>query len=358
MFWKPKKQKELTKDEAIALAKQELAPHWHKVSPLLAGVRTEAGVSAVPLEPLFGDNSWLLIFVDPTDFNGEAAVHFAKEFHRRYSPYCLRGLLILKAPYAYLRERDAIEQHIERRGILFPVALDHDGLLSAAFRATEGTRCLILSAKGIPFEASGPAWARDAELGLQVFLRSTDPGLPLLPVLERPDSLPSDLVRLDFGKDRGVKFPAPGFTTPLGAFSAGEFPVGGSANMNEGVPLALAGRWVQDGDRIATTDPKAQISMHAPGPGMGFVAEPLKKSVDGGRVVVEVNGIATPDIFADENLSYDDEGHSLVRADGPRLYRVLKKLSERERNITLRFPYADQVPVALYGVRFWTTPKS
>src|SRR6185369_12056396 len=123
-----------------------------------------------------------------------------------------------------------------------------------------------------------------------------DPGLPLLPIYEQPVASPRDSVRLDFGRDRGMKFPPPGFTVPVGQFMAGAFHEGSSATMSDGVPFALSGQWIQDGDRIATSDPKAHLSLHSPTPGMALVLQPLKVAPDGGRVIVEVNGIAAPDI--------------------------------------------------------------
>ncbi len=349
MVWKPK-EKELTQEEAIALAKKELSPFWFGSGPLLAGIKTGARTTVYPLDPAFTENPWLIAFVDTTSFAGETTVTFLREFYRRYNSNGLRFLLVIHPRYEFQRDRGLTENYIRRAQLQFPVVIDSDGLLAQAFGAKELPKICLLDKQRPIFEKSGANWIKDAEAEIHSFLRATDPGLPLLPVYH-PSKISMDAGSFDFGASTKLRFPAPGFGAPVNGLSSGKF---GFSNTNTPEPgkILISGSWMQDKDRIATTDPSAQIQFLSPGASISIIAQLLSKTAELAKIVVEVNDIPAFDVFASEDLYFDDEGQSAVKIEGPRIYRLLTGLSEKERRITLKFPTVKHGPIAVFAIRF------
>jgi hypothetical protein len=83
MVWKPK-EKELTLEEALSLAKKELAPFWIGSPPLLAAFKTKHHTALYPIHPTFNESSWAIFFINPTCFSGKTTTLFAREMYRRY----------------------------------------------------------------------------------------------------------------------------------------------------------------------------------------------------------------------------------------------------------------------------------
>src|SRR4051812_43129684 len=98
-MWKSK-EKEISVEEATALAKQELAPFWFGSSPLLVGVFIDEKYIAVPLEESFNKKPWLLFFIDMTDFSSETLLLYSQEWHRRYHQNNLGVLMIAQPLYS------------------------------------------------------------------------------------------------------------------------------------------------------------------------------------------------------------------------------------------------------------------
>ena len=351
MIWKPK-EKELTPEEAVERAKKELSPYWFGSPPLLAAVRMGPDkVSAFPLEASFGKQSWLMFFIDPTDFSGDVMIQCAREFHRRYHTHQLGFLIIYRPQYSYMRGRDSLEQIKIRHQLPFPIVVDADETLLAAFGATTLPKILLFTEGKTLLQAEGPSWMADFEIEIQKFLRSRDPGLPLLPEMEAQPTFFKDVSRLDFGRDRGAAFPKPGFSTQVKGFWVGNFPDIGKTKPEVG-QVILSGNWIQDGDRIATQDSKARLDFVSPGSGVSIVAQALPPAEDLGKIVVEVEGIPAYDAFCGGDLGFDDEGSSTLRPEKPQLYHLLESLPSKNRWVTLRFPHAGQGAVAIYGLRF------
>jgi hypothetical protein len=350
MAWK-KKEKQLTPEEAVAQAKRDLAPFWHGCDPMIAAVRGPNGVTAHPLDTEFSSRPWLLFFLDPTDFSGEAALVFAREWHKRYREHDLHMLIVFRPGYGWFRSPGALTQLTRRHQIPCPVVLDAEELLTAAFDVGSLPKVLLLDHGKRVFESAGHDWISDTELQLQRFLRIADPGLPLALPFQSPKPLVRDVGRTELGRGRGVAFPKPGFTVAESGFGAGVFPGDRPRKLEPGA-VAIGGTWLQDGDRVATSDPKAWIAFRAPSVRVALVAQSLSKNSEATRIVVEVNGIPAFDTFAAENLIMDEDGQSLVKVDALHLYHVLDKLPSDSREITLRFPIADRVAAALYGIRF------
>src|SRR5690349_8284099 len=101
MVWKPK-EKELSRDEAIELARKELAPHWVGGPPLLAAVRAGNQATVVPLDPGFHKQAWLIYFIDLTDYHRTRVLEHIQKFQHRYGDFTLRTLMIAKGTFPHV----------------------------------------------------------------------------------------------------------------------------------------------------------------------------------------------------------------------------------------------------------------
>jgi hypothetical protein len=352
MSWK-KKERELSQEEAIELARKELEPYWLGSKPLLAAVKPGQGaeVQAFPLDPIFVKNRWLIALLDPTTFSGETTLFYLREFFRRYADHDLSFLLLCRSVYSYLREKKPIENMMRSYRFTFPAAIDHDGAMSRALGAKGFPRILLSTGGQFVVEREGLDWMSDFESEIQKFLRSTDPGLPLLPIFQPSEVLQKDTHRLEFGKGRGAPIPEPGFKMTSKKIMAGVFKGTRPQKMPEG-GLFMSGQWIQDEDYILTADPTAQLGFRSPGAYLSVVAQALSKNQDAGKVAFEINHSLVSEQMVGPDMGFDVDGLSVVEVKAPRLYHALVRLPVESREVTLRFPTANRTPVALYGIRF------
>jgi len=353
MTWKPK-EKELSQDEAIELAKKELAPFWFSSTPQFAGVKTEEGFQVFPLDPEFLKKAWLLFFVDPTDFCGEASFVYAKEWHKRYNAHQLGIVLIMTPAYQYLQTPAAVAAIVEKNQLTFPVVLDSEQAIAGAFKAQSLPKILLLSHGRTFFEYSGKNWLGQTEIEVQNFLRSTDPGLPLLPVFQPLKAPVGDLKRIEFGflskQGEGIINPAPGFEKSDTGVRRGDFH--GLRPKSLGADeIFVSGSWMQDSEKIATSDPNAMIIFRTSASRVSGVAQSLAKPSEIPMISIEIQGAPAYDAIAGEHMLMDDSGKSVAEVSTTRLYHFLANLPNQDREITLRFPNADVASVALYGLR-------
>ena len=311
MAWKPK-EKKLSAEEAIDLAKKELAPYWFGSAPLLAGIHSAGKVSAHPLDPKFVDKTWVILFIDATTFAGEAALGFFQEWFHRYGSHDLNFLLFLRFPYQNVYTRTAIEEVlIQAQGLTFPVAIDVDGSLGAAFGAIQTPKVVCLKGGRLLFEYSGPTCAHDGEVTLQKLLRTVDPGLPLLPVMFSDPQIIQDR-RIDVGS---IEF---GTNSKTIIESATEVP--------DAVPagrLVYTGEWKREAELMLTSDPKATISFRSPAQRISVIARSKQKTIETGIIQVQINGLSAYEAFRGRQLSSDDEGNTVLKISSGWLYEAL-----------------------------------
>jgi hypothetical protein len=339
MAWKPK-EKELTLEEAVELARKELASDWHGSPPLLAAVPGPAGpggagtVNAHPLEPAFAGRSWLMFFLDPLDFDGQIALDLARDFQKRYAGGDegagpgLALLCFLQLRYRFQREPGWLEQLARAEHLSFPLVHDRGGLLARAFSVPAFPRLLLLDRGKTLFETQVLEHRDRTENEIQRFLRSRDPGLPLpRPVKQSPARPRSAAVAaLELG---AAASPAPGYF--------------------------MRGRWQKDEDSLNTADPSAELSFSATGPAIGLIARTESRIREPARIVVEIDGTPLLERERGADVVFDDEGASSCGAIEPRLYALTRGLANARRKVTLRFPEADRVPVRVYSARFGET---
>lgn len=329
--------KELTREEALEKAKQEVSHQWLNSSPLIGAFPAGGKLQLFPLDPIFQKQGWLIFFKDPTHPSAPHEWKILHEFHKRYSDYGFNIILVLDPHYSLVREKEFTEALVRKNGLTFPIVIDTNRALAQCFglavtgSAERPTHSVVHFPNEKTVSHKGVGWSEPLEKVIQTYLRNKDPGLPLPPIFE-PATLPGvEIDRTDFF--RGAAEPVPE------------------------LHFEYAGIWYQEGDRLVTADTHATLSFQCPSSHFTLVARALARSSNVARVQVEVNGAPVPVGFADRDLQADDDGGLRIRLEEPRPYSVLQNLPSNLRKITLRFPNADRAAVGIYGVSYWRTEK-
>jgi hypothetical protein len=361
MIWKPK-EKELTPEEAVVIAKKELAPFWFGSPPLLAGIEHDGLPLIIPLSKDFFKKSWMIFLIDPTDFEGESALVYAKEWFRRYHLNNLGFILVLVPSYEYLRRPQSIQKLMEKQQMSFPLVLDSQGALAQALNATKFPKIVLLSKGQILQSHDGEEAFSEIENRLQKFLRSLDRGLPLLPLFFPKTEAVKDVARYEFGYQPKMGapmmvFPEPGFVTGDDNIRRAKFVVpkteGDDQDSEISEKFIISGEWLQYPEGIVTADATAYIQLMSPAAKVSLIAAPAgKPGLEPPRIGVDVGGLAVYDAISGEDVKMEDSGETQVRIVKPNLYHILVGLPKKQRKVILRFPNAKRSPVAIYGLRF------
>jgi hypothetical protein len=355
MGWKPQ-EKELSQQEAVELAQRELAPYWFGIEPQLISIKQGAQSSLFPLDKQFIKQSWLLFFVDWTDFSRDAAFVYAREWYRRFHTHHFSILMIYLPHYQFIiQDLSDLRKLREEKMEAFPWVIDFEKGISGALGIQELPSVVLLDHGKRFFVNSGRNWLKNRELEIQSFLRGTDPGLPLSPIFLPPTAIVEDVLRVELGarpqagspaKWVGGQFAARSSTESVGQFHGVRPKVMASGD------VFLSGNWVQDAEKITNSDGGGMIGFRSPSPYVSIVAQAGPPGKRSAKVVVEINGSHAHKTIAGENVTFDDLGESSVSVSKPNLYHCLVRLPEGEREITLRFPDSSNQPVSIYGIRF------
>lgn len=358
MAWKPK-EKDLTAEEAVALARKELEPLWFRSDPLICGVVGENGPQAVPIDSRFMKQSWVLIFSDPTLFSSESVYRYIREWSKRYAAHGLGFLIVFRQTYGFFRERPVVNAIIDREEINLPLVVDADGALAHAFGVTAYPQALLVKAGGqVLYRSTSKDWNEGLEARIQTFLWETDPGLPLSPAAELSRGLSSDWYTVEFGAGAAqavaARVPLPGFPAEDSeGLRTAKFS-GLRTDKMEPTQVFLSGEWTQESDRMITRDPTATIGVTAPSGRLSLIAASLGKfdELRSSKVFVTIQDKPAYEAVAGSAVTLDESGQSLVRVREARVYPVLKGLPARDREITFKMSNADREPIAIYGIRY------
>jgi hypothetical protein len=331
-----RREKPLTPAEAVALAKQQLAPYWFgHHEPLMAAVREGGGVRAYPLDSWMTERAWLIFFVDPFSLSARDALLFAQSWAHRYEPQKLNVMVILKLPFEFSQESEWGHKFSQQFTGAVVTVMDRDSLLHQAFQVTALPHLILLHQNKRLFDRAGSNWYQGAEPEVQKFLRLSDPGLPLFEPLTEPENPVQNQFEMNID----------------------------GAHLDQSM-FQLEGKWSTEKARIVTQDPHAAISFQCEGKKLAIIAQALAERGES-EMVVELSRDYPKDggiLGEDLNLDVQVLGNPLAepiqkrRAQAmigaPRLYSLFRALPESHREVTLRFPRADKVPVAFYGLRF------
>jgi len=317
---------------------------------LLAGILEDGIFLTLPLSEELVKKNWLLVFADPTDYSGGLAIQYATEWHKRFQVHQLEVLWVVLSTYGYLRTRPVMQSALDELRVRFPVVMDGEREIARSF-GVETTPQMILLKKGKRhLEFGSESAILSAEWELQKFLRTTDPGLPLF-----PSFVPSTLA---FTSDRRVEFGSHSFLSrwnPLEVSHLVPSDEGyrvGKFEVLQGSEFVISGNWLQDQEKIATSDAHAMMSFQCESPFFSLVAQSHSRSTEVSKIVIEVGGLPVYEAIAGDHLMMDESGQSCLKITKPRLYHVLVNLPGPRQEVVLRFVNADVAPLSLFGLRF------
>jgi hypothetical protein len=322
MSWK-KKEKPLTPEQAIAMAKKDLAPYWFNSEPLLAAIQVPGGASVLPLNSNFVDTPWAYFFVDPTEFAGERALQIIREWYRRYAGHKVGFMIVFRAALPFMKSAPDL---LKKFQIGFPAVYDYDGLYSQAFGIDSWPAVVVQNRGEEITRGMGASWTGEKEEKIQHFLRLADPGLSL--------PLPFDLGHAVKGHSR----------IDLGTVK------GKSVNILGSV-IELSGKWVENEDSISTSDPEATAEIHSPSPVIAVIAQAGTEYQVTKMLIESLDGTLTSENNC-EGSTVDEFGRILVRVQNFGLYYLFRELPASRKNFKMTFPEAHNVPVRIYGLRF------
>ncbi len=329
-----RREKPLTPEEAIALAKKQLAPYWFGCpEPLLAAVRDEGGVRAYPLDFRMTDRAWLIFFVDPFMLSARDALLYAKSWARRYEPQKLNVMVILKLAFPFAQESTWGRKIAHQIDGPVVTVMDRDDLLFQAFQVKDLPRVVLFHQNKQVIDRSGTNWLKGAELEIQKVLRQSDPGLSLFEPITEPAEPACDKTAFNL------------------------------TGSKSDVVVSFQGKWARDNDRMIAQDAQASLSFKCGGKRLAIIAQTLAERGES-EMIVEVQKEYPRDAAVlDEDLKIDFQVLSNPLADpsqkrratahigAPRLYHLFRALPATHREVTLRFPGAEKSPVAIYGLR-------
>ena len=356
--WKVK-EKEVSVEEAIEIAKSELQPHWYGCSPQIIGVRLPDRVTLLPLNSEFPKFAWIILCFDLTDFSGQSACLFAKEWSRRYQSQQINCLLIFNPSYSFMRDSPLVEEMLEKLQIVIPCTVDVQETLFAALNVKNKAKVILQDNQMRHFDSEGEGSLTNLEKEIHQFLWKRESGLPLLPIYY-PAKMNVDVDRIEFGYELKWGRPWNGRESKFSLSQSSEKELKQSfttpvPNQFKADQLVLFGEWSQNGECIFTHDPHALIGFHCKGERLSIVAKTLAKRPETSLISVEVNHQPAYQAIMGEHTFMDDNASSSIKVEYPALYHVLCHLPSETRQITLRFPTADLAPVALFGLRIGNT---
>jgi hypothetical protein len=316
--WK-KKEKALSPEEAIALAKKELAPFWFNSEPFLASFKTETGASILPLNSEFSNQAWLFFFLDPAEYSGETAFVFAQEWYKRYHGHKLGFIVFLQpSPVGVMGGQELVKKF----QIHGPVVVDQESTFAQALGVKSYPAFVLVSGSTEALRGQGIGAIENERLEekVQHFLRRSDPGLAL-PLSFQHQGI-SETGRVDFGTQVS---PSP--------------------------QVKVDGNWTQGDDFIRTQDPKATLEISGSGSWLSLVARSGLETQPTTVMIDPIEGSIATEMITDETTLLEG-GTASAKIQNIALYHLLQALPAGRRRVCLSFPDADRIPVILYGLRF------
>lgn len=340
MGWK-RKEKELTREEALALAKEAAQPFWIESPPLFTALEQPDGTITVhPLQDSFTNEIWILLATDLTQASGKNSVDTAEKWAKRYKSFGIRTLIVFVPPASFASDRAFVSNLMSAYESELPVVIDANHGIHRVFSSSGGPASIpvpygVYLEKGVPVfmgSASGinDDWEPGFELKLQNRLRESDAGLPLSPPLVPDPGRWMDRGNVNFSADPDQQ-----------------------KILKKKLQLAVTGEWDRADDHWSTSDPSATITFSCPSSGFSLISKWMVRTVESARIFIEVEGAPAYENFAGANLRFDEGGQSFVDAKDLSIQQALISLPKDARRITLRFSTAKRTPVALMGFRFF-----
>ncbi len=313
---------ELSREELLSLARQEMTPYWINSGPVFGATLDETGAHFMGLDSSFEKKDFLLVLTDLSCPSSAQTILEAQEFHRRFAAHGVSTVVCLKASYAFYSARGFLEALAREKSWELPMCVDPENAIHRAFSAEALPKVVFFEKGKVHFVHSEPEWFRAIEPQIHHFLRARDPGLAL-PFLHKPfGPRLLDAGGLELGAE-----PSPG--------------------------VEVSGKWKVVNDHRGTQDPQAFVKFRLPTPGLSIVAKSMDSALLPSDIVIELNGRPLRDSVAGRDIERDESGSSVFRPGGPRALRVIENAGEAGGEVTLRFTHSHRVGSYLFGARFF-----
>ena len=293
----------------------------------------------------------LIDFWDYTCVNCIRTLPYVEEWHRRYEPFGLRVIGVHAPEFSFARNAGTVETAISPFGVKYPVVLDNNYALMQAFSNHYWPAKYLIDAQGyIRYYHVGERGYQETEEMIQKLIREVQPDsvlpAPMDPV--RDDDKPGAVcymatpelylgyARGKLGNPHGPKPDEPNLYRDMGPHAEGY--------------AYLEGPW------MVSSEFSAHYNMRI-GPGKMTVKYTSKEvnlvmnllDKDPGQVTLTQDGapLAREDWGAD--VTADDQGNTVVKVDGPRMYGLVANRDFSSHEFTL---VTESHGLALYAFTF------
>ncbi|MFN7684209.1 MAG: hypothetical protein ACK5QT_02225 [Oligoflexia bacterium] len=176
MSWSDGKKK-ISLEKSIAMARQRLVPLWHSLKPLL----WMDGATLRVLEPEFTQLIWVVYAMDPLRADQQELAARFEKFRGRYRRVDLSFLLVVPVPVGSVELPAHVKEWISKTHFREPLVADPEGglLKGLSCPALPYSLSVFKGGKSV-MQWNGEEPLSRFELKFQDWLRSEDPGLPLV----------------------------------------------------------------------------------------------------------------------------------------------------------------------------------
>lgn len=309
--------------------------------PLLDGATAWLNVSDPPTPEQLKGRVILVVFWAASNPSALRALPVVQQWADQYRDHGVEVIGVHTPEYPFEQALAVVQAAVAREGLSFPIAVDSDRQLWAAFRTHEWPAYYITDPSGALLGSQvGAGHEAEVERFLRQLLAAHRYSLPLAPVFtgqleEGPVWRSPDLL----------------FRAPLAErFSGPQPPVVGEPR-DYGVPgdlgvhqAALEGVWQFDEDRVRLIGPSGRLVVRYRAPRCALVVD----GPPGTRLEARLDGRPVPPAMAGPDLTRSGRA-TLLPLDGPRLYRVIEgPAEEQEHTLEVAGPRG----MTVYGCTF------
>lgn len=330
-----KKDIELSPEETLAITRRQCAPFWYNAEPLIVGLIDEETkkASVYPIDLEFPKFAWLIFFIDLSSPSFEGTLKLAEEWINRFNALQIKPLFVVKESYDFFKERLVMRPIFEKYELIHPIVIDVDNAIQKAFSINDYPSVILFDKEKVIFsEAIGSSYSLIEEK-IHLFLRNSDPGLPLKRLFNINNLIQKTDFILEMGKNKSKNYV---IEKTLSEIVQSE--------------VHFVGSWKQDKDCIFTSDENAQIHFKSSTENLSFFCRTLNKNEEVSRVYLQLDDGPVYDLFAGKELRFDDENRSFLNVREAQLYSVLNGLPEDKRLISCTIPWAKKSTFALFKI--------
>jgi len=301
---------------------------------------------------------------DFTCINCIRTLPYLIEWHRRYAEHGLTLVGVHSPEFDFAKDKRQVEAAARRFGLTYPIVLDNAYETWIAYANRVWPAHYLIDRNGyIRYSQYGEGGYRELELAIQMLLRDIDPALDLpdpMPAL-RPEDQPGAVCHrvtpeLYTGTDRGALGNPEGYRPDAVMFYT-------EPDRRAHNAFYAAGPWSAARDHLAATGESSTLILPYRAASVNAVMSPSADPVE------LILGIADPSASplrpvslyltqddrplapdqAGDDVTFDDQGHSLVRVDAPRMYNLIKNPTIGDFELRLR---TDRAGFAVYAFTF------